>query len=323
MNRKIWVRVGLFFALLVIGGSILAIYIYHEESREKVLELYIFNMKSGPAVFIRTPNDKRVLINGGSNSEIISLITKILPFYSRRIDILMVTNDSAKNVTGLIDILNRYDVGKVYIPALNLAALGLASSTDPIYQIFLETANEKNIPIGELSKRDIIGLDNGKQSIGSKAIIQDVDAKILFPATSTEFAYSKASAPELIMNIRYGSTSFFMLGTATTKIQKFIASQGTTTSDVLMVWNSASVDNLDAGLIEQIQPDYLVYSKSLTAAAPKAKTSSASSTSKSKKPKKIKIDPLGYLNDANRYNIKAFEYIKITSNGVNLRVESN
>ena len=106
-----------------IGG-----YAYIESNRPAVLELFIFNTPGNPAIFIRTPNDKRILINGGSNSEIIERISGILPFYSRRIDMVIATNDDPKNTTGLIDVIDRYSVDKVVLPAVSLQSLGLASS---------------------------------------------------------------------------------------------------------------------------------------------------------------------------------------------------
>jgi len=203
------------------------------------------------------------------------------------------------------------------VPALTLQLLDLASSTDQIYPTFLTTAQEKALPVIELAKGDNVNLENSDIT-GSTT----VKAQILFPATSTKFAYSKASAPEIIMKIKYNQTSLILLGNATTKIQKFIALEGTTTANVLLVWNSASPDNLDAGLMNQIHPEYLVYSKSLTATAPRASVSSVNSASKSKKPKKVKPDPLVYLTEASRFNIKAFDHIKITSDGVSLKVDS-
>jgi beta-lactamase superfamily II metal-dependent hydrolase len=83
-------------------------YVWHQEHRLPLLDIYLFALKSGQSAFIRTPDDRRILVNGGSNSEIIRRISKRLPFYSRRIDALIVTDTSAKNVSGLIDVLERY-----------------------------------------------------------------------------------------------------------------------------------------------------------------------------------------------------------------------
>ena len=124
----------------------LGAYVWHEQSRPAVLEVYLFSLKGAPGAFIRTPEDKRVLINGGANSDVIQEITKILPFYSRRIDMVIATKDDADHVSGLVDIVSRYSVGGAYIPAVTLNSLGLASTTDPAYQAFLDKLGELKVP---------------------------------------------------------------------------------------------------------------------------------------------------------------------------------
>ena len=85
-------------------------YVWKEENRPAILEVYVFSLSSGRSIFIRTPEDKRILIDGGGNSDIVDELTQILPFYSRRIDAVVATNSEGNNVSGLIDVLNRYIV---------------------------------------------------------------------------------------------------------------------------------------------------------------------------------------------------------------------
>ncbi|MFA6458817.1 MAG: hypothetical protein WCV79_00225 [Candidatus Paceibacterota bacterium] len=288
-------------ALLVAGG--MGMYAWKEENRSPFLEIYAFNLKTSNALFIRTPGDKRILVDGGPNSAIVRKVTDILPFYSRRIDTILVSNPLGKNVAGLIDILNRYDVEEVLIPAITLQTLSLSSTTDQIYDAFLETIKDRNIKLREFVEGDVLDLG--------------VKIEILFPATSSHFQYSKASAPEMIMKISHGKAFALFLGTATTKIQKYVAEQGTSTANVLFIWNNASPDNLDQGLMEKVHPDYLVYSKSLTAVS-----RPPSEPAPGKKPKKVKTDPLLYLLEENRFNVRAYDFVKIVSDGEKLWLET-
>src|SRR5689334_6366418 len=138
------VIIGAVSVLAVSAG--LAGYVWYENHRPPVLEVYVIPLKTGQALFIRTPNDKRILVDGGTNSEIIRYISKILPFYSRRIDQIIVTRTDGAHVTGLIDAVNRYAVGEVVAPGITLESLGLASSTDQIHQTFLDAAASHKIP---------------------------------------------------------------------------------------------------------------------------------------------------------------------------------
>jgi len=283
-----------------LSGS-LGNYIWQEEHRPAILEIYVFALNSGRSIFIRTPDDKRILIDGGSNSEVIKYLSTILPFYSRRIDIVVATNTESKNVSGLVDIIERYKVDQVYIPKLTLENLNLASSTDQIYATFIDTISRENIGNREVSA----GMDISPDSkIGIKA---------LFPAEAKKFVYSKASSPEILFNISYGIRSVLFLGSASVKVQKYVASStflARNKTDVLVVSQSALPANIAKQLIEVTHPDYLVYSK----------TVSSKSSIKPNIKKPIE-DPLQYLKDKNRLNLKEKGAIKIISDGTSITVE--
>ncbi len=226
-------------------------YISHEEHRPAVLEIFIFALKSGRSVFIRTPDDKRILIDGGANADVIRELTRILPFYSRRIDTIIATNSDARNVTGLIDVASRYDVEDAYVPAYTSGSLGLASSTDQIYSTLLETLASKKISRHEVKAGDSIIL--GK----------NVSVDIIFPVPPDQFEYSKSSPPELFMRISCGSTSFALLGDASRKIQKFIATSSPEATDVMYVSQGAAED-VSPELMGEMNPTYFVYSKNVS-----------------------------------------------------------
>ena len=279
-------------------------YVWDQEHRPKKLEIYAFALDKGHAIFIRTPEDKRILINGGFNSEIVNKLTGVLPFYSKRIDMVFVTNPIDNEVSGLIDILDRYRVDKVYLPAVTLQSLGLASSTGVAYEIFNEKLKLNNIEIENLSHGRKVVLDG------------EVYADVLFPALSDEFRYSKSSAPEVIINIKYRDDQFLLLGGASVKIQKYIASSslistlssvrmlGRSYSTVLFVNGSAMPANIANKLVEALKPDHLVYSKVYSSVGKVSKTKS-----------KVPVDPLNDISGDHRFNLKEYGDVHITTDG--------
>lgn len=308
-------------------------YILQQEHRPAVLEIYVFALKSGRSMFVRTPNDKRILVDGGANSDIIKELTEILPFYSRRIDTVIATNSEGKNVSGLIDILNRYTVDRVIVPAVTVESLGLASSTDQIYSTFIDAANQKNIPIQ-------------KVFVGERLIFDEkVVADILFPVPPENFAYSRASAPELIINISYGANSILFAGSASMKVQKFIAFATTSASaiktaqessikkslndpNVLIFTQNPSPANLSAAFTGHFKPEYIVYSKEIskTTNSPITKTTRPTKTSNQvdsskKKPMKVPPDSLANIPIDNQFNLKEQGTVKITSNGSSIEIK--
>ncbi|MFA6554383.1 MAG: hypothetical protein WCS89_02630 [Candidatus Paceibacterota bacterium] len=276
-------------------------YVWKESSRPPILEIYIFSLSNGRSMFIRTPEDKRILIDGGPNSEIIRELTKIIPFYSHYIDMIMATNTDGKNVSGLIDVVERYKVNQAFVPAVTLETVGLASSTDQIYSTFIDTLNIENIKTDKVLADDNIVLD-GKVSI-----------KSIFPIKDSDFTYSKTSSPEVLFNISFGSTNITFLGSASNKTQRAIVFSPSSTlgdADVLVVSHSALPENIYSQLINEIKPEYLVYSRKVT----------NKSTVLRAKAKKEVIDPLAYIKDDKKFNLKEKGTVKITSDGKTVKV---
>jgi hypothetical protein len=305
-------------------------YVWVEEHRPPVLEVYVFAMNSGRSMFIRTPDDKRILVDGGSNSGIIRELSKIIPFYSRRIDCVIATNTDIKNVTGLVDIIERYKLEKVIVPEITLESLGLASSTLGAHSTFIDMINAERIVKEEVGAGRSITLDN------------DIYLDIIFPTEDPKFAYSKASAPELLFNLRYRNNSFIFLGNASVKIQKYLAvnhffDPSSTTfnsltnstknffnTDVLIVSHSALPANISPLLIEKINPANLIYSRKIqkTKVVKDTENSSVAGTSTSKVKKKEPIDALKYLNNENKFNLKEKGTIKIVGDGEKVQISS-
>jgi beta-lactamase superfamily II metal-dependent hydrolase len=289
-------------AAVVTVSAGLGVYVWREEHRPPILEVYIFSLPSGRSIFIRTPEDKRILIDAGPNADVIRSLTDILPFYSRRIDTVIVTNTENRNVTGLIDVLERYKVSRAYVPGVTLESAGLASSTDEIYKTFLNTLEKKSIETTSLMAGETIDLD-------SQTTLQAI-----FPLPVKDFAYSKASAPELNFRISFEETSLVFIGGASNKVQKTIASSSEASlvrkTDTLIISGSALASNISPLLIDKLKPDYLVYSKQLQAARLQNLSANTKPTSK----KKEIPDPLEYISNENTFNLKEGT-VKIVSDG--------
>ena len=306
------ILIGVTCTVAIASGA--SAYVWYENQRPPVLEIYVIPLKSGQAIFIRTPEDKRILIDGGPNSEIIGHISTILPFYSRRIDTVLLTKTDSNHVSGLVDMVERYDVGEVIVPAITPEGLGFASSSDQVYQTFLDAVDHGHIPLKKVEAGYEWIIDKGSISTST------VSARVLFPVSPDSFAYSKASGPELVLKISYGSTSVMLSGGITTKVQKFISSMASESSatssesitsttekgiDVLVTSKSIISSNIATSFIKKFRPQNVIYSRAV---------SSVSKTITSP-PKNSTVDPLAYLAEKNKFNIRSSGVVKIVSNG--------
>src|SRR5207248_3703429 len=68
----------------------------------------------GEAIFIRTPDGKTILIDGGLDAASLAqeLDTR-LPFWQRTLDVAILTSPRSDALNGLQDIVSRYQIGEV------------------------------------------------------------------------------------------------------------------------------------------------------------------------------------------------------------------
>jgi len=75
------------------------------------LHVSFFDVGQGDAILVQTPNGQNILIDGGPDPQKINLeLSKKLPFWDRTIDLIVCTQPQADHVTGLVEVLQRYEV---------------------------------------------------------------------------------------------------------------------------------------------------------------------------------------------------------------------
>ena len=71
-------------------------------------------MADGRLALLRLPTGATVLIDGGAtHTAAVQLLGRALPFWQRRVDIVIATDPRAGTLTGLLPVLERYQVGRV------------------------------------------------------------------------------------------------------------------------------------------------------------------------------------------------------------------
>ncbi len=99
--------------LLVLAASTAFVwYAVFSESRAGVA-VHVFDVGQGDAIFIEAANGNQVLIDGGPGARVLSHLGRVMPFYDRSIDVVILSHPHADHLAGLVEALKRYRVGTV------------------------------------------------------------------------------------------------------------------------------------------------------------------------------------------------------------------
>jgi competence protein ComEC len=107
---------SLFFILLVSLAALLFLIV-----REYVLlpdgklHLYMLDVGQGDAILLVSPSGKQIVIDGGPNTDLLPHLGRLLPFFDRTIDLLVLSHPDADHVTALPDVLRRYTVDRMLL----------------------------------------------------------------------------------------------------------------------------------------------------------------------------------------------------------------
>ena len=136
---KRWTKILLFVLAL------LAIFIWVEVAKsptadeaDKGVRLYFFDVGQGDAEMIEM-GTYQILIDGGPDDTVLTQIGKAMPATDRKIDAIILTHPHADHLVGLNQIIDRYEIGKIYYSGVNYDSI--------IYKEFLDKLKSKNIAL--------------------------------------------------------------------------------------------------------------------------------------------------------------------------------
>ena len=91
-------------------------YVLHKETHQNYVAVAFLNVGNGDAVYIESPHHNRILIDGGPPHLALNELRKVMPFYVRSIDTLILTSPTDNHVAGFLDIIDSYHIKRVIEP---------------------------------------------------------------------------------------------------------------------------------------------------------------------------------------------------------------
>src|SRR3989344_1137523 len=81
--------------------------------KDGLLKVYFLDIGQGDVIFIESPSGQQVLIDGGPDNKILSKLGEVMSFYDKDIDLVVMTHPDADHASGLVDVLDRYEIKNI------------------------------------------------------------------------------------------------------------------------------------------------------------------------------------------------------------------
>ncbi len=239
-------RIKKYFHLYFLGGlALLNFFVWYAvlaEERAGVLTVSVLDIGQGDAIFIEAPNGNQILLDGGPDGKVLRRLGERMPFYDRSIDMLVVSNPDKDHIAGFIDVLRRYEVGRVMEP-------GTVSETAVYRELKNEIEKEKAEKV--LARRGMRLVLDGQNGVFLEILFPDRDV--------SELSTNNGS---IVVRLIYGETSFLLTGDSPKAVESYLVSLDgpRLKSDVLKVGHHGSKTSTGEMFLGYVSPKYAVIS---------------------------------------------------------------
>jgi competence protein ComEC len=238
IQKKHW---PLFVIALLIMANLFVWYVVWREQPTNYTTVAFLNIGQGDAIYIESPTHAQMLIDGGPSQIILSELRKVMPFYDRDIDTILVTNPDKDHFAGFVNVLNSFDIHKVVEP-------GTLTTTE-IYKTF---------------EKDVLA-EHAQKIIARRGMVFDMGEgtkfTILFP--DKDVSTFSTNDGSIVARLTYGSTSVMFTGDAPNKTEEYtlaISGEDEVHSDILKEGHHGSRTSASEIFIRAVNPKWDVIS---------------------------------------------------------------
>ena len=201
------------------------------------LKVTFFDVGQGDAILIETPQGHQMLIDGGPSKKVADKIGKALPFWDKSLDLVILTHPDADHITGLVSVLEQYDVK-------NVLWTGVKADTNIFGSWERALGNEE---------ARVVLARAGQKLVWSK----DPNAfmEILYPDDSGVTSAKATNDTSIISKLVFGNHSFLFTGDITKAVEQTLIDQGLDLrADVLKVPHHGSKYSSSEAFLAAVAP---------------------------------------------------------------------
>jgi competence protein ComEC len=204
----------------------------------KDLVVSVIDVGQADSILIQLPNSQSMLIDAGNNGDGDDVASFIRGKGINKIDYVLATHPHEDHIGGMDDVINGFDIGKVYMPR--------ATTTTATFEDLLLAISSKGLKI-DTAAAGVSILDSDGLSI-----------KLLAPVGS---GYDDLNNYSAVARLTYGSTSFLFQGDAEDVSEsEMLYSGANVTADVLKVGHHGSDSSTTDEFLKKVSPKFAAIS---------------------------------------------------------------
>jgi competence protein ComEC len=201
------------------------------------LEVKVLDVGEGDAIFIRTPAGHKLLVDGGPSGRLVSeALGEELPFWDRKLDMVILTHPDDDHLAGLVTVLERYDVKEV--------VAGPQSAKTVTFAAWQREIDDKGIPCHIAKSGEWIDLGRG-------ATLQ-----FLWPPDdASPAAGDDENDDSVVIKLAWGRASFLLTGDLEATGENALLQSGVDPqATVLKVAHHGSAYSTSESLLRAVRP---------------------------------------------------------------------
>ncbi len=220
-------------------GGMFSLYILFSQIPDNKFHIYFLDVGQGDSVFIKTPQNHQILIDGGEDNSVIENLGKIMSFFDKSIDLVVLTHPHKDHVGGLIEITKRFEVENVLITGVY--------NDDPYYLEFLQ--NIKNLN----SNVFIANAD-------TDFLFKDVLLDVIYPFDEISYkSFENLNNSSIVIKVFYKDEMILLTGDIEKIIEEEIINSGIEIdSDILKVAHHGSKTSSSLEFLKKVSPEISV-----------------------------------------------------------------
>ncbi|MBI4097827.1 MAG: MBL fold metallo-hydrolase [Candidatus Levybacteria bacterium] len=209
------------------------------------LHLVICDVGQGDAIFIRTPKQADILIDGGPDKKVLDCLSRYMPFWDRSLDLVIMTHPDADHSAGLVDVVERYQVDSFYTEAI-------PGRTD-VYKLLKTVLAEKKLSAKYLNSGNRLNESSGFSMLTLWPSTQAIES------TDQNRANLRLNELAVVQLLSYGKFSALLTADAPFQVMDQIAEE-IRSINILKVPHHGSKTGMSDYFLDQTSPDMAVIS---------------------------------------------------------------